>query len=149
MFDEKAPLAGEMSGHIFFNDKWLAFDDGIYVGARLLEIIAGDSLTVDEQFAQLPCPAFTPELKLPMAEDRKEPFMHALLESPLLQDAKRITIDGLRVEWPDGWGLVRRSNTSAYLTMRFEGDEEAALQRVKDRFREALLGIDPSLELAW
>jgi phosphomannomutase/phosphoglucomutase len=149
MFDEKAPLAGEMSGHIFFNDKWLAFDDGIYVGARLLEIIAADVLTVDEHFARLPCAAFTPELKLPMAEDKKEAFMQALLKSPKLQDAKRITIDGLRVEWPDGWGLVRCSNTSAYLTMRFEGDDEFALGQVKDKFREALLAIDAHLELAW
>jgi phosphomannomutase / phosphoglucomutase len=149
MFVEKAPLAGEMSGHVFFNDKWFGFDDGIYVGARLLEIIASDSLTVDEQFAQLPCPSFTPELKLAMPEDRKEAFMQSLMDAPGLQDAKRITIDGLRVEWPDGWGLVRPSNTSAYLTIRFEGDSEAVLQRVKNCFQQALLEIDPVLKLPW
>jgi phosphomannomutase/phosphoglucomutase len=147
MYAEKAPLAGEMSGHIFFNDKWPGFDDGVYVGARLMEIVAADTLTVDEQFALLPCPSFTSELKLPMPEDKKAVFMEALLQSPGLQAAERITIDGLRVEWPNGWGLVRRSNTSAYLTMRFEGDDPAALQQVTGTFREALLAIDPTLEL--
>ena len=149
MNEEKAPLAGEMSGHIFFNDKWLGFDDGVYVGARLMEIIAADSLTVDEQFAKLPCPSFTSELKLAMPEDKKEAFMQALLVAPGLQEAKRITLDGLRVEWPDGWGLVRCSNTSAYLTMRFEGEDKAALNRVMNTFEKALLGIDSSLKLPW
>lgn len=149
MLEENAPLAGEMSGHIFFNDKWPGFDDGIYVGARLLEVIAADALSADEQFAQLPCPCFTPELKLPMPEEKKTAFMAALLKAPELQDGKRITIDGLRVEWADGWGLVRRSNTSAYLTMRFEGDTPAALERVKESFRSALLGVNEHLFLDW
>ncbi len=147
MLDEGAPLAGEMSGHIFFNDKWPGFDDGVYVGARFLEIIAGDNLSVDEQFAQLPCPFFTPELKLAMPEEKKGYFIELLLKSKVLQDARRITIDGLRVEWPDSWGLVRCSNTSAYLTMRFEGDNPTALKRVMDVFRKALLEIDPGLQL--
>ena len=148
MIDENAPLAGEMSGHIFFNDgRWLGFDDGVYVGARLLEILAATNLTTDQVFAELPCPAFTPELILPMPEERKQSFMQSLLEAPELKDAERITIDGLRVEWPDGWGLVRPSNTAAYLTMRFEGIDQQVLERIKERFRQVLLSIDAELDL--
>ena len=147
MQTEKALLAGEMSGHIFFVDNWYGFDDGVYVGARLLQILSQSDSTLDAVFAQLPCPVFTPELKLPMPEDQKADFMQALLEAPELQDARRITIDGLRVEWEDGWGLVRRSNTSAYLTMRFEGDSEQSLKRIRQQFENAMLAIDPSLVL--
>lgn len=148
MVDEDAPLAGEMSGHIFFNDgRWLGFDDGVYVGARLLEILAATDLTADALFAQFPCPACTPELILPIPEEQKESFMEALLQAPELQDAKRITIDGLRVEWDDGWGLVRPSNTAAYLTMRFEGIDQQVLDRIKERFRQVLLSIDEKIDL--
>ena len=147
MIREDAVLAGEMSGHIFFNDGWYGFDDGVYVGARMLEILADCDETADARFDSLPCPVFTPELKLPMPEESKLGFMQALCESPVLQNARRVMIDGLRVEWPDGWGLVRPSDTSAYLTMRFEGDSEAALARIESAFRAALLAIDPNLEL--
>lgn len=143
-----APLAGEMSGHIFYNDeRWFGFDDGVYVGARILEILANDSRSVSEIFDALPDSFNTPELKLPMAEERKENFMQKLAKNSDFGDAQIITIDGLRVEFKDGWGLVRPSNTSPYLILRFEADTQAGLERIKELFRRELLKIDADLEL--
>ena len=147
MIAEKAPLAGEMSGHIFFKDGWYGFDDGIYVGARLLKILSQSSQSVSAIFDALPQTVNTPELKLPMAENKKLDFMEKLSSQGDFGDAKKITIDGLRVEYPDGWGLIRRSNTSPYLILRFEADTDANLSKIKTRFREQLLKIDRELEL--
>lgn len=147
MLSLNAPLAGEMSGHIFFNDEWFGFDDGLYVGARLLRILSAYAGTCHDLFDAFPHSVNTPELKLPMAEDKKASFMTRLLEAADFGSAKRITIDGLRVEFEKGWGLVRPSNTSAYLTLRFEADTQADLDWVMTQFRRALLSIDPTLEL--
>jgi len=143
-----APLAGEMSGHIFYNDeRWFGFDDGVYVGARILEILANDSRSVSEIFDALPNGFSTPELKLPMPEERKEAFMQKLAEQADFGDVEIITLDGLRVEFKDGWGLIRPSNTSPYLILRFEEDSEGGLERIKELFRRELLKIDADLEL--
>jgi len=147
LFEMNAPLAGEMSGHIFFNDEWFGFDDGIYVGARLLRILSKDTRTVSEIFANLPNSVNTPELKLPMAEDDKKPFMERLLKEVDFGNAEIITIDGMRVEFEEGWGLIRPSNTSPYLILRFEADTEAGLNRIKELFRRELLKLDKQLEL--
>ncbi len=146
MADLKAPLAGEMSGHIFYAQGWFGFDDGMYVAARLLEILARTQASSSHVFAELPNSVNTPELKLAVAEDRKAAVMEALRTLDF-GDSERITIDGLRVEYADGWGLVRPSNTAPCLTLRFEADNEAALARIQACFREALLGIDGSFEL--
>jgi phosphomannomutase / phosphoglucomutase len=147
MLEINAPLAGEMSGHIFFNDEWFGFDDGVYAGARLLQIIANSEQSVDEIFNALPNSINTPELKLPMPEERKQAFMQQVLVSEAFNTATKITIDGLRVEFADSWGLIRPSNTSPYLIVRFEADNDAAMQRIQDLFRQVLLDIDAKLKL--
>ncbi len=147
LFEMNAPLAGEMSGHIFFKDEWFGFDDGIYVGARLLQILSRDKRRVSEVFADLPNSVNTPELKVPMKEESKKSFMQRLINEADFGNAEVITIDGLRVEFPNGWGLIRPSNTSPYLTLRFEADTEAGLKRIQEIFRQQLLKLDPQLLL--
>lgn len=147
MLDIDAPLAGEMSGHIFFNDEWFGFDDGVYAGARLLQILSQQDKKLSDLFDVLPNSVNTPELKLPMVDADKPAFMQALIETADFGDAERITIDGLRVDFGYGWGLVRPSNTSPYLVCRFEADSEADLETVKAIFRAQLLKIRDDLAL--
>ncbi len=147
LFEINAPLAGEMSGHIFFKDEWFGFDDGIYVGARLLRIISKQDKSASEIFASLPNSINTPELKLPMAEEEKPIFMQKLIQQADFGEAKLITLDGLRVEFQHRWGLIRSSNTSPYLILRFEADTESELKRIQDIFRTQLLKVDNTLTL--
>ena len=149
MRETGAELAGEMSGHFFFKERWYGFDDGVYAAARLLEILAGDlhGRTPEEVFATLPKSVSTPELKIEMAEGEHYKFMDQLREQATFEGASVITIDGLRVDWPDGWGLVRASNTTPVLVLRFEADNEAALKRIQQVFRKQLLAVDRTLKL--
>ena len=149
MHETSAELAGEMSGHFFFKERWYGFDDGIYAAARLLEILAGDlhGRTPDEIFATLPKSVSTPELKITLAEGENHQFMDQLRERATFVDASLITIDGLRADWQDGWGLVRASNTTPVLVLRFEADNEAALKRIQQVFRKQLLAVNPALKL--
>lgn len=147
LFEMKAPLAGEMSGHIFFKEGWFGFDDGIYVGARLLRILSEHSDSIATIFANLPNSINTPELKLPMSEADKSQFMQALATTANFEEGNIITIDGLRVEFAEGWGLIRPSNTSPYLILRFEAENELALQQIKELFRRELLKINNKLIL--
>ncbi len=148
MHEVGAVLAGEMSGHIFFKDEWFGFDDGLYVGARLLQILAQQRKTSAELFAKLPNSINTPELKISMPDNRKAGFMMQLIsQSDFGEQSQKITIDGLRVDFPYGWGLVRPSNTSPYLTLRFEADTAENLELIKNQFRQQLLNIDKSLAL--
>lgn len=147
MLEIGAPLAGEMSGHIFFNDDWFGFDDGVYAGARLLQILSQQDESLSALFDKLPNSVNTPELKLPMTEADKPAFMQALVHEADFGDAERITIDGLRVDFGYGWGLVRPSNTSSYLVCRFEADTVDNLEKVKAIFREQLLKIRGDLDL--
>ena len=151
MRDTGAALAGEMSGHFFFadNNRWYGFDDGIYAAARLLEIVAGDleERSVAALFDTLPTSVSTPELRLPMEEGASFRFIEAFRASATFEDARVTTIDGIRVDWPDGWGLVRASNTSPALMFRFDADTAKALERVKQAFRQRLLAVDPKLKL--
>ena len=142
-----APLGGEMSGHIFFNERWYGFDDGIYAAARLLEILSMDPRESAEVFAQLPEAESTPELRLSLEEGEPERVIAALLEQASFSDARVTTIDGLRVDFPDGWGLVRASNTEPCLVWRFEGDDAVALRRIETLFRELIERVRPGLEL--
>lgn len=141
------PLAGEMSGHIFFNDRWYGFDDGLYTGVRLLEILAAGEKTISEIFADLPNSVNTPELKLAIDDEHKFKFMEQFKSQSTFSEGIVNTIDGVRVDFPFGFGLVRPSNTTPYLTLRFEADNEANLQRVQNIFREQLLAMDESLVL--
>ncbi len=146
--ETKAPLAGELSGHIFFNDKWYGFDDGLYVGARLLEMLSEDGRSASEIFDELPEDVSTPELKLYVDEDRKFVLMSEIAEKAKFENAESInSTDGLRVVFSKGWGLVRPSNTTPCLTLRFEASDEDSLNEIKNEFRAELLSVDASLEL--
>ncbi|WP_233840122.1 phosphomannomutase/phosphoglucomutase [Dyella sp. 2HG41-7] len=149
MRETGAELAGEMSGHFFFKERWYGFDDGIYAGARLLEILAGDleDRTPEEIFDTCPKGVSTPELKVEMAEGEHYRFIEKFRETARFDDATLVTIDGVRADWPDGWGLVRPSNTTPILVLRFDADNEEALARIKQTFRKQLLAVDPSLKL--
>lgn len=145
MKDEKAALAGEMSGHLFFKDRWYGFDDALYSACRLLEIISRSSLTVHEQFQAIPNSVNTPEIKIPIVDDEKFAFMQRFSAHACFSDAQIITIDGLRVEFPHGWGLVRASNTTPCLVARFEADDQTNLERIQALFKTQLQAIDDGL----
>ncbi|WP_426687667.1 phosphomannomutase/phosphoglucomutase [Rhodanobacter ginsengiterrae] len=149
MRETGAELAGEMSGHFFFKERWYGFDDGIYAAARLLEILAGDlqGRSPEQIFATLPKSVSTPELKVELAEGEQYRFMDKLRQQANFEDASLITIDGVRADWPDGWGLVRASNTTPVLVLRFEADNAAALARIQQVFRQQLLAVDLKLKL--
>ena len=142
-----APLAGEMSGHIFFADRWYGFDDAIYSAARLLQILVGLGEPSARVFARFPAAKSTPELRVRVGEGGQVRLVESLLAGDRFPGARRTTIDGLRVDYPDGWGLARASNTEPCLVVRFEGMDDAALGRITEEFRRVLLSIDPSLEL--
>ena len=142
-----APLAGEMSGHIFFADRWYGFDDAIYSGARLVQILVGLGEPSARVFARLPAAKSTPELRIRVGEGGQVRLVESLLAGDWFPDARRTTIDGLRVDWSDGWGLARASNTEPCLVVRFEGRDDDALTRIMEEFRQALLSVDSSLEL--
>ncbi len=147
MKETGALLAGEMSGHIFFKERWFGFDDALYAAARLLEIIANGERNFGEALAALPASFGTPELNIPMAEGEPAAFMDKLLNGAHFEDARISTIDGLRVEFERGWGLVRASNTTPSLVLRFEADDELALHSVQEEFRRVLLQVAPGLQL--
>jgi len=142
-----ALLAGEMSGHIFFKERWYGFDDGLYTAARLLEILAHDARNPQEIFASLPNTLNTPELNLKFPEGEHHKFMQQLLKQAHLPDARITTIDGLRADFTDGFGLVRASNTTPVLVFRFEADNAAALTRIQDQFRALVLAVKPDAQL--
>lgn len=148
MAETNAQLAGEMSGHFFFKDRWNGFDDAIYAGARLLEILSAQDLESDDVFAQIPNSVNTPELKVQVTDEEKFHLMQQLITNANFTDAKDIlTIDGLRVNFADGWGLVRPSNTTPYLILRFEAINEAILMQIQHVFREWMLSVRPDLSL--
>jgi phosphomannomutase/phosphoglucomutase len=149
MKETGAQLAGEMSGHFFFRERWYGFDDGIYSAARLLEILADDPAgrTPEQIFATLPKGVSTPELKVPMREGEHYTFIERFRERAQFEGARLTTIDGVRADWPDGWGLVRASNTTPVLVLRFDADDKEALARIQGVFRTQLLGVDSSLQL--
>ena len=131
-----ALLAGEVSGHIFFKERWYGFDDALYTAARLLEILSKDPRPATEIFGELPNSVNTPELNLNMAEGEHHKLIEKLVSNASFEDAKLTTIDGIRADWDDGFGLVRASNTTPCLVFRFEGDNEQALERIKNAFRD-------------
>jgi phosphomannomutase / phosphoglucomutase len=148
MAEMDAQLGGEMSGHFFFKDRWYGFDDALYAGARLLEMLAKRKETSAEIFAAIPNSVNTPELKVQVADEHKFALMQKLVDEAKFKDATDVvTIDGLRVNFADGWGLVRPSNTTPYLVLRFEAGNEAVLQNIQRLFREWMLTVNPELEL--
>lgn len=148
MKETEAQLAGEMSGHFFFKDRWFGFDDALYAGARLLEILADQELDSHSLFATIPNSVNTPELKVLVSEEEKFGVMQQLISSAQFNDASDVnTIDGLRVNFADGWGLVRPSNTTPYLILRFEAINESILKNIQTMFRDWMLSVRPDLVL--
>ena len=142
-----APLAGEMSGHVFFKDRWYGFDDGLYTGARLLEILARVS-DPSALLNSLPNSHSTPELQLKLEEGENFELIARLQKSAQFTGADDVVkIDGLRVEYPDGFGLARSSNTTPVVVMRFEADNDAALARIQEDFRRVILAEKPDAKL--
>ncbi|NOX75234.1 MAG: phosphomannomutase/phosphoglucomutase [Gammaproteobacteria bacterium] len=142
-----AALAGEMSGHIFFKERWYGFDDATYTASRLLEILSKDSRPADDIFNALPDNINTPELNFTTPEGENHPLVDRLVASANFPGAKITTIDGLRVDFEDGFGLVRASNTTPCLVFRFEATNEAALARIQDDFRTLVETQAPKAEL--
>lgn len=147
MKETNALLAGEFSGHIMFSERWYGFDDGLYAGVRLLEILALDYRTSAEIFAELPDSLATPEYSVSLQEGQARMLMQALSQQPDLPDARMLRIDGLRAEFEQGWGLVRASNTTPSLLFRFEADTAEGLEHVKGIFRDLMKGVAPNLQL--
>ena len=138
-----SPLGGEMSGHIFFKERWFGFDDGTYAGARLLEILSrhdDPSAVLDD----LPTSFSTPELNVKCAEGEPHELVKRLTASARFAAPAQVsTIDGVRVDWPDGFGLVRASNTTPVLVLRFEGHTQAALHRIEQEMLALLRRVKP------
>ncbi len=147
MKEAGAPFAGEMSGHFFFGDRWYGFDCGIYAAARLLEILAMDERTPEQVLNSLPDDVNTPELKVHMQEGENHAFVAEFQGKARFPDAKISTIDGLRADYEYGWGLVRASNTTPILVVRFEADSEESLEIIKEAFRMQMMSLKPDLEL--
>jgi phosphomannomutase/phosphoglucomutase len=142
-----AALAGEMSGHVFFKERWYGFDDGLYAGARLLEILSGVK-DINATLHDLPDAVSTPELQIKLDEGENFNIINKLQkEAKFTNEKEIITIDGLRVEYADGFGLARSSNTTPVIVLRFEADNEAALQRIQNDFRRVLLAAKPDAAL--
>ncbi len=149
MSEHDAMLAGEMTGHFFFRDRWYGFDDALYSAARLLELLAADPLerTPTEVFAALPSRISTPEIIVEMAEGESHRFIEQLQANVEFVGGKLSTVDGIRVDFPHGWGLVRASNTVPGLTLRFEATSKEELEQIKQAFIEQMLQIKPTLSL--
>jgi len=148
MKETDAMLGGEMSGHIFFKERWYGFDDGIYTGARMLEIISNHNLSSSKLFSNLPSLYSTPELNISVNKDgTQHDFMKKFAINAKFPNAKISRIDGLRVDYENGWGLIRASNTMPYLVMRFEANTKKELYKIQEKFREEIFKIDSNLEM--
>ncbi len=147
MKETGALLAGEMSGHVFFKERWFGFDDGLYAGARLLEFLSRQA-DIDATLHGLPDSVNTPELQIKLKEGENYAVIDTLKRDAKFPGAQEIiTLDGLRVEYADGFGLARPSNTTPVIVLRFEADSAAALQRIQDDFRKVILAAAPDAEL--
>lgn len=146
MRETGALLGGEMTGHIFIKERWYGFDDALYATARLLEILAIDSRSSALIFAELPEDVSTPEIHMEISEGSQQSIMKKIVEAAAFDDANLITLDGLRAEFPEGWGLVRASNTTPVLGFRFEARDAVSLEKIQGRFRDLLKKAMPGLE---
>ncbi len=147
MRDTAAILGGEYAGHFYIRERWSGSDDAVYVAARLLEVFADDGRPVQAQVEELPHGVDTPEYQLPLAEGESARLMQAIVAQASFPEARLVDLDGLRVEFPDAWGLVRASNTLPSLTFRFEADTPEALEQVMQRFRDLLGQVAPGKTL--
>jgi len=142
-----AKLAGEMSGHIFFNDRWFGFDDALYSAARLLQILSEDSRPSAKVFADFPESLSTPELNVELPEGENFKFIEGMFANANFASGKVTSIDGMRMDFSDGWGLVRASNTTPSLVIRFEADNQEAMTKIQDQFRQLMQKVKPDIKL--
>lgn len=149
MAETGALLGGEFSGHIFFKERWFGFDDGMYAAARLVEILSTTDPDMDMQLLAFPESISSPELKVETSEAQKFAIIEKLVSTADFGDGKLSTLDGLRVDFPDGWGLVRASNTTPMLILRFEADTEEAMQRIQTQFKDQLTTVDSRLQFGF
>ena len=149
MKDTGAVVGGELSGHIFFNDRWYGFDDALYSAARLLEILSMEPFEAEQVFEEFPEKVSTPELHIKVSDANKFKIMEKLESQGNFEGGNLVKVDGVRVDFPNSWGLVRASNTTPVLVARFEGDTEEALETVKTVFRDQLLAVEPSLNISF
>jgi phosphomannomutase/phosphoglucomutase len=146
MVETGALLGGEFSGHIFFKERWFGFDDGMYAAARLIEILSTTDPDLDLQLQAFPESIGSPELKVATSEEQKFSIIEQLIDNASFGEGKISTLDGVRVDFPDGWGLVRASNTTPMLVLRFEADTNEVMNRIQTLFKEQLNNIDSSLQ---
>lgn len=147
MAETGALLGGEFSGHMFFGERWYGFDDGMYAAARLAEILSTHGDSLDATIATFPATINTPEILIPVAERTKFALVDRIIRNSDFSTGKINTMDGIRVDFSDGWGLIRASNTSAALTARFEADTEEALETIMAEFRAQISLVEPGLQL--
>lgn len=147
MLETGALLGGEFSGHIFFGERWYGFDDGMYATGRLAEILSSQEQSIDEFIADLPVAVSTPEILIPVPDTEKFALMQAFIDSARFSDGKTNDLDGLRVDFQDGWGLLRASNTGPALTARFEASDDAGVEKIQGLFREQLAAVAPDLSV--
>jgi len=147
MKETGAELAGEMSGHIFFKERWFGFDDGLYSAAHMLEIVSQHDEAASTIFEALPDSFNTPELQIDFEEGEHYKFMTKFIDKAKFENANTVTIDGIRVNYAEGWGLIRPSNTTPCLVLRFEANDEDTLISIQNTFREQLLAVDSTLNL--
>lgn len=149
MAETGALLGGEYSGHIFIKDRWFGFDDGMYAAARLIEILSLQGESLDMIFDEFPKSPATPEIRVPVSDEKKFDIISELAATGNFAEGRVTTIDGIRVDYPFGWGLVRASNTSPNLTLRFEADDEDSLHKVKAIIAKELKIVDSTLQINW
>jgi phosphomannomutase/phosphoglucomutase len=147
MRKRKAPFTGEMSGHMFFRDEYFGFDDALYAAGRLLRILSHTDKPLSELFANVPNYVSTPETRVPCKDEEKERIIGLVKQHFPGRDI--VDVDGVRVLFPDGWGLVRASNTQPILVLRAEADTEEGLKRIKAEMEQALQSASPDLRVDW
>lgn len=147
MQETNAALGGEFAAHIFIKDRWFGYDDGMYAAARIVELLSRTNIPASKVFNRFQIGISTPEIKIPVTEENKFAIMRDLQCKASFNDARLLTIDGVRAEYADGWGLVRASNTSPALLLRFEADSQQALKRIQEEFKALIHRADKSLEL--
>jgi phosphomannomutase/phosphoglucomutase len=142
-----AALGGEMSGHLFFKERWYGFDDAIYAAARLCELLSRRSESPSEVFSQIPDTVNTPELRLEMNEGEHHQLIFELVTQGKFEGGRTCEIDGIRVDFDDGFGLARASNTTPTVILRFEADTQEGLERIQACYREQILALRPKIQL--
>ena len=146
LFEKNALLAGEMSGHIFFKDRWFGFDDAIYAGSRMLEILSEKEKSSSDIFSEIPQNLSTPEINLSVSDENKFSIVNKLIKILEKESGEISSLDGIRIDKDSCWGLIRASNTSPNLVLRFEGNSPQDLDDIKNVFKKAISKVDNTIK---